>query len=279
MRDEAELAREQHEIWEQIAGFWDGHIANEERAHGSRELPIESLLDIRDGMTLLDVGCGNGRFARHAASLGAMVTATDVTTSFIDIARRSSTNGIDYRVLDATDEAQLLTLGVGRFDAAVANMVLMNLATIDPLAKALAQLLKPGGVFVASVPHPCFPWSMTVDVSDPRKERTALVRLFALVERIGEALPRAIVRPAARAWLKLNRMRDRNYLTPVPRKTAAPGQPVPHYNFHRPLHLLVAPFLEAGFAIDALREPPGMMADPFEPELPGLLVLRMRLSE
>ena len=44
--------------------------------------------------------------------------------------------------MDATDAAQLLALGAGRFDAAVCNMALMDMTTIDPLLRALPRLLK-----------------------------------------------------------------------------------------------------------------------------------------
>jgi len=67
-----------------------------------------------------------------------------------------SCGDIEYRVPDATDETVLMTLGPGRFDAAVCSMALMDLPTIAPLLSALRRLLKPGGQFVFSVPHPCF---------------------------------------------------------------------------------------------------------------------------
>lgn len=52
---------------------------------------------------------------------------------------------IEYHVLDATDEEGLMALGEGRFDAAVANMALMDITVIKPLFAALHRLLRPGG--------------------------------------------------------------------------------------------------------------------------------------
>ena len=60
------------------------------------------------------------------------------------------------KALEPIHEAQLLTLGERRFDAAVCTMGIMDIAAIDPLFAALSRLLKPGGHFVFSVMHPCF---------------------------------------------------------------------------------------------------------------------------
>ena len=63
---------------------------------------------------------------------------------------------IEYHVIDATDYAALLSLGAGRFDAAVCTMAIMDIASLEPLVSALAQLLRRPGRFVFSVVHPCF---------------------------------------------------------------------------------------------------------------------------
>src|SRR4051812_31582371 len=119
----------------------------------------ERLLNIQPGETVADIGCGNGVFARRLAALGAFVVASDFSPRFIERARARTTEHaerIEYRVVDGTDAAQLLALGAGRFDAAVCNMALMDMTTIDPLLRALPRLLKPEGRFVFSVQHPCF---------------------------------------------------------------------------------------------------------------------------
>jgi 2-polyprenyl-3-methyl-5-hydroxy-6-metoxy-1,4-benzoquinol methylase len=279
VRDEAALAREQREIWERIAPFWSGHIDEEFDRIGYIYEPLDRLLDISPGTMLLDVGCGNGRFARHIAGKGAVVTAIDVASSFIDIASTIPSERITYRVVDATEEDALAALGSGTFDVAVANMVLMNLAKIDPLARGLSKLLKSGGTFVASIPHPCFPWPATVDVNDPKKKKKKLVlRIFALMDRIGNALPANVTRRLAALVVPVLRARRRTYLTPMPRMMAAPGQPVPHYNFHRPLQVLFAPFFAAGFVLDAIDENASISPVEFDRETPGVMVFRMRLA-
>src|SRR5262245_42586451 len=82
----------------------------------------ERLLELQPGESVLDVGCGNGQFARRMAQLGARVLAVDLSPRMIENARantREHHECIEYRVLDATDRSALLNLGTRRFDAGV----------------------------------------------------------------------------------------------------------------------------------------------------------------
>ena len=54
------------------------------------------------GTSLLDVGCGAGRFCRIAADRGATVSGLDATASFVEIARERVPDG-DFRVGDMED--------------------------------------------------------------------------------------------------------------------------------------------------------------------------------
>ena len=133
-------------------------------------------------------------------------------------------------VADATDERQMLALGDGRFDAAVCNMALMDMATIDPLMRALRRLLKPEGRFVFSVQHPAFNSNAVTLVLEEEDKEGALVETFAV--------------------------KVRGYLHVPPGKgTGIPGEPMPHPYFHRPLSDLFGACFDAGFVVDGMEEP------------------------
>ena len=258
------LTRETQAIWDGNAEFWADYIG--EGNQFQLEIvnpPTERLLDLKPGERVLDVACGNGPFARRMAQAGAEVVAFDFSERFIAWARRRSAetgDNIEYHVLDATDEAQLLTLGERRFEAAVCNMALMDMTTIDPLLAALARLLKPGGRFVFSVMHPCF-------------NSTAMRFTAEQHEQGGEVITTYAVKVT-------------DYLGLAPAKgLGIRGQPRPHYYFHRPLSVLFGACFRAGFVLDGLEEP----ADPSGPNpqrpfswanLPGIppaIVARLRL--
>ncbi|MGH2560564.1 MAG: class I SAM-dependent methyltransferase [Thermomicrobiales bacterium] len=262
--DLRQLTDETRAIWDGNADWWADYIG--EGNQFQLEIanpPTERLLALRPGERVLDVACGNGPFSRRMAKAGAEVVAFDFSERFIARARqRSAETGdqIEYHVLDATDEARLLTLGERRFDAAVCNQALMDMTTIEPLLGALARLLKVGGRFVFSVPHPCFHSTATRMVAEREDRAGELVTTYAV--------------------------KVFDYLGLAPTKgLGIIGQPQPHYYFDRPLTVLFGSCFAAGFALDGLEEPIDPTGpDPSRPfsfqNMPGIpmaLVARMRL--
>jgi len=259
------LTRETREIWDRKAEHWDAQMGEGNAFQLGLVGPAaERLLAIRPGETVADIGCGNGVFARRLAQLGAFVVASDFSPRFIERAQARTTEHaerIDYRVVDATDEAQLLALGEGRFDAAVCNMALMDMTTIAPLLRALPRLLKPDGRFVFAVPHPCF------NNNDMRMVLEQEERDGVLAERHAVQLS--------------------NYLRlPAGKGAGMPGEPAPHYYFHRPLSELFGACFAAGLVMDGMEEPAfGPESSASRPfgwanfrDIPPVLVARLRPS-
>lgn len=260
----AALIRESGEIWDRKAEFWDENMGEGNLFHRHLVAPaVERLLSPRPDESILDVACGNGLVSRQLARLGAQVVATDVSERFLERARRRTiehADRIEYRQIDATDEAQLLALGEQRFDAAVCTMALMDIPTITPLLSALSRLIKRGGRFVFAVPHPCY--------------NSSGISLLAEEEDRGGEL---VTTHAIKVF---------DYLHVPPQKgTGMPGEPAPHYYFHRPLGSLFADCFAAGFVLDGLEEP-AFSPDAVEPKIlswtsyrhiPPVLVARMRL--
>lgn len=249
-------------IWNRIAAFWDQHIQEGNDFQLRLIMPTtDRLLGDVGGKRLLDACCGNGNYARRLAERGARVTAFDGSQVFIEraIERTPGALGIDYRVIDATDEAALGMLD-GPFDAAVCSMALMDLPTIDPLLRAVRALLAPGGAFVFSVCHPCFNHSrvrFTAEMTDSAGQRW---------QRFGLACEEYLT-----PWQELN--------------VGIINQPEPHPMYHRPLNVLLRSCFSAGFVVDALEEPafprePGSGKNAFSwakrPDLPPALVVRLR---
>ncbi|MCY3773518.1 MAG: class I SAM-dependent methyltransferase [Gemmatimonadetes bacterium] len=241
--DWPELAGEAQQRWNQNAAFWDDYMgAHSNDFHNLLVRPaMERLLAVQSGDRVLDIGCGNGNFSRYLAGLGARVTAIDGSDVMIERARQrtveraegcpenENAGSVDYQVIDVTDSERLEALGGDVFDAAVSNMAVMDMAVIGPMFEAVRGLLKPGGVFVCSLTHPCFQAPCAVRYAEQEDRDGEMIRKFGI---------------------KIER-----YLTPQPFKgLGIVGQPVPQYYFHRPLAVLLSACFEAGFVLDGLEE-------------------------
>ncbi len=230
-----QLNQEGRELWNQKAQFWDqlhGDAGN--RFHRRLIEPsILQLLDLRPGEAVLDIGCGNGALSRRLAELGGSVTAVDYSDGMLDSARArsaGSAHNIDYRLVDATDVDALLRLGLAGFDAIVCSMVLMDIPIIEPIFQASSQLLRSDGRFVFATMHPAFNSNNPVFFHE-KEDRDG-----TMVDRCG---------------IKIHEYID---VQPV-KGSGAPGEPVPHYYYHRTFSELLGGAFAAGFVLDGLLEP------------------------
>ena len=223
---------------------------------------MASLLQIQPGRRYLDIACGNGLTSRRLAALGAEVIAFDFSSNLIEKAksRENPYSSIEYRVLDATDEQQLLSLGEGSFDAALSNMALFDMADLEPLFRALPRLLKPGGIFVFSLTHPAFNNASSMHVIEEADVEGRIKTVYSV---------------------KVSR-----YMTSYHAKgLALLNQPKPQMYFERPLQYYFNLDFRNGFVLDGFEErafPPEYAqtsslgwGGKFS-EIPPVLVARMR---
>ncbi len=250
-------------IWNTNAEFWDDRVGDGNLFQDALIEPASTkLLGDIAGKRVLDIACGAGRYARKMAEMGAYVLGIDLCDKFIERAGMrtpESMKNIEYRQLDATDASLLKGLGRESFDAAVCTMGLMDMRDIDPLFSSLPHLLKPGGIFVFTIMHPCF----------QNAESTAFAEETEFDGRT-----------EVRSGVKVSR-----YIEPVHWKgVGVPGQPERHYYFHRPLSLIFGTAFRSGLVVDGLEEPvlpePQKNVNPIswsaKREIPPILAVRMR---
>lgn len=235
-------------IWNTNAAIWDKAMGDEGNRWHNELIAPKTLeyLNLSTDDIVLDIGCGNGIFARRLRTLDVAVTAFDFSEENIRSAHKYESEGIAYRVLDATQYDELLKLGEGCFDSAVSNMVLMDIPTIEPLFEALPKLLKNNGTFVFSIQHPCFNSNATSVVEEEVEgEHRQVVKIHNYIEKstgMGDAIE---------------------------------GQPQKQYYFHRPISAYLDCAFKNGFVVEGFHEP-AFNDDTLFSKIPPVLIVKLR---
>lgn len=147
------------EIYDRAANDWKRREPILLSDFTARPFMISWCGDVRD-RDVLDLGCGEGYVARRLAGLGAKVQAVDVSGEMVERAREQESQdalGINYRVADARDDS-ILELGSFDLIAAVFLFNYLDRAGTAAVFRRVRQMLRPGGRFVFSVPHPSLPY-------------------------------------------------------------------------------------------------------------------------
>jgi 2-polyprenyl-3-methyl-5-hydroxy-6-metoxy-1,4-benzoquinol methylase len=138
----------------------------------------EALMGTVSGQRICDLACGQGRVARHLASLGATVVGIDFSSKLLEIARRYE----DYDPVGITymhgDVQRLDDQIVDVFDGVICFMALMDIPNLDPTLRSVARILRPGGWFVFAILHPCFHTSQSGEIETPLGAARTMRRYF-----------------------------------------------------------------------------------------------------
>jgi len=252
------------DAWESNAEIWDSRMGDEGNDFFNVLCwpVLASFLDPKPDSAILDIACGNGLTSRRLAALGANVTAFDFSANLIAKAkeRTNPDNKISYHIVDATNEEQLLALGNNKFDAALSNMALFDMADIETLFQTLPKLLKSNGIFVFSITHPCFNNSSSAHIIEEWDDGNINTRYAVKISR---------------------------YITIYQGKgLALRGQIKPQLYFERPLQYYMNIGFQNGFIVDGFEErafpPDHPQTSPLGwggnfSEIPPVLVIRMKL--
>lgn len=111
---------------------------------------VNSVKEIgNNNISVIDIGCGNGNISMALGSLGFSVTGLDIDKASIDKANSiNKLPNVQFKVADAST----FTID-NNYDAVVCSEVLEHLDKPWELAEQIFKILKPGGVFVATVPN------------------------------------------------------------------------------------------------------------------------------
>ena len=125
---------------------------------------VLALLPDVGGQTVLDAGCGSGRYLRELGDRGARAIGIDLSSAMLERARDAT-----RRIARA--DIRALPFDRMTIDLVVSGLALGDVAELELALTEIARVLRPGGRVIYSVVHPsgeAAGWSRTFE-SDGRK--------------------------------------------------------------------------------------------------------------
>jgi 2-polyprenyl-3-methyl-5-hydroxy-6-metoxy-1,4-benzoquinol methylase len=162
--------------WNTIADDWVAHADhNDYRIYYLMPRMLEMLGDVR-GKRILDLGCGEGGYARELARRGAHVTGIDGSQRLVEIAQERMRGAeLQVRFMHA-NASDLHNIENGSFDVVVAAMSLMDIENYESAIGEVCRVLGSGGELLMSVTHPCF----SAPVSEWIRDGDGTLQVFAV---------------------------------------------------------------------------------------------------
>jgi 2-polyprenyl-3-methyl-5-hydroxy-6-metoxy-1,4-benzoquinol methylase len=143
--------------WNRGAEAWHHFVhsgADYYRLHVHGPALLRAAGDV-SGARVLELGCGEGYFARELAGAGAHVVGIDISDEQLANAQSAEAKaplGIEYRHMNAAEIAAHFP--VASFDIVTACMALQDMLDVSAVLRGSRAVLRDGGRMVFSLPHP-----------------------------------------------------------------------------------------------------------------------------
>ena len=214
--------------WGKVANWYDRHLENSQDTYQEKLIKPNLLrvLNPKAGQSILDVGCGQGYFARELAKAGAKVLGIDVAGELIKLAKQQAGKNETYLTLPAEN---MTGLQDGRFDAAICVLALQNIKNMQAAVLEMARVLKPACRLVLVLNHPAFrvPTASAWGFDEGKNVQ------YRRIEKYLSEITQAVDMTQGQKDIKQKQFT---------------------YSFHRPLQVYFKAFNKAGLAVTRLEE-------------------------
>ncbi len=214
--------------WGKWTNWYDRHLENSQDTYQEKLIKPNLLrvLNPKAGQSILDVGCGQGYFARELAKAGAKVLGIDVAGELIKLAKQQAGKNETYLTLPAEN---MTGLQDGRFDAAICVLALQNIKNMQAAVLEMARVLKPACRLVLVLNHPAFrvPTASAWGFDEGKNVQ------YRRIEKYLSEITQAVDMTQGQKDIKQKQFT---------------------YSFHRPLQVYFKAFNKAGLAVTRLEE-------------------------
>ncbi|SFT05973.1 class I SAM-dependent methyltransferase [Paenibacillus sp. BC26] len=144
---------------------------------------LQHLKDKSDltGLNVCDIGCGQGELAYQLSLLGVKVTGVDLSEKLLEYAE-NHTNQVTW-VQD--DAMSLHKLEDSAFDYVISSVMLMDVQDHKKVFDAVYRVLKPNGMMIWVIMHPCFQSPFSYPLGDGSRKIIRYDSQFWKSEGIG----------------------------------------------------------------------------------------------
>jgi ubiquinone/menaquinone biosynthesis C-methylase UbiE len=192
-------------------------------------LPHLTLVAPKKGEMIVDLGCGEGYFAKKFAHDGASIIGVDVSKYLIDKAKESKNSNEEYYVGSA-ENLKHITDHVA--DKVTIILAIQNMNNVHAVLKECHRVMKPGAKLYMVMNHPAF---RVPKASDWGWDDINKVQFRRVDSYLSESKAKIEMHPSASS----GQVPDKNDYT---------------VSFHRPLQLYFKLLKNAGFSISNLEE-------------------------
>jgi ubiquinone/menaquinone biosynthesis C-methylase UbiE len=138
--------------WGNFAEKYDKYLEDDKSHHARVILPnlLRMMGEVKH-KKILDVACGQGYFANLLDKEGAAVTAFDISSELIEIARKDNRD-VNYIVANA----ESFELNKEKFDMAICVLAIQNMENVKKVFENIKSVLKDNGRIFIVINHPAF---------------------------------------------------------------------------------------------------------------------------
>ncbi|KAI7836751.1 hypothetical protein COHA_009389 [Chlorella ohadii] len=193
-----EMKHKMEETWEGFAAAYSEWVIEHHAVQGLYSTFASHLvpaLQGKEGVRILDVASASGEPALTLAAAlpQAQLLSTDLAHAFLELGKaRAASAGLTNVSFETADAEDLHRYGDASFDAVTCSLGLMFMPSFEVAIREFARVLKPGGLFAATVwqsedKAPFFQVTMGLAAAyDPELARTAAA---STATRFGDPAP------------------------------------------------------------------------------------------
>lgn len=141
------------EEWDRIALFREKQIKSQKDHSANCILAPSILKELHNSPSTIDIGCGTGWLTNRASKFSKFIVGVDPSRKSIEIANSQNSNESTFYHSETIEK---YSISGQKFDAAISNMAVSCSPDLASFLAASRQVLKTNGLFVFTIPHPCF---------------------------------------------------------------------------------------------------------------------------